>query len=338
MFVQGNFERNFDMSFFKRLHRSVWPCRGRRQVWTDFAASFAPTDPTQSIRSLCYSGLRYRITENTEAQRVKYDNYEASLPIYIHMINIAYHLGCRSILELGAGLSTGLFANYARVTGARVQTIEVDFDPMWSYVGGTNLESLVTDYIELHQGATITSDKLNSFYQTPKTSLGNVPVTKFAHILERFTCPHPRCKQINNLENWNGKSIENLIVEEKGKLLFPMPLLNMYSSGRYFDNEVAFLDKIASKGSSGLLHNFLTEGQTWDFIFFDSGELSSIVEWEELKNHIQIGGIAAFHDIFFPKSIKNFVVCASLMGDPNWKPIFIDQTTAQGGFVVQRIH
>ncbi len=321
------------MSFIKRLYQSLSPQNIRKKTFE----SSTIKDPTQSIRSLCYSGLRYQISEDTEGQRRKYHKKEASLPIHIQMINLAYHLGCKSILELGAGLSTGLLANYARITGARVQTIEVDFDPMWSYVRGTYLESLVANHIKLYEGATITPEELVAFYRNPRIALGNVSVIEFAHLLESFARPHPRLKKINKLDNSCEKSIEMLIVEREGRLFFPEQLLNIYSTGKRFDKEIAFLEKVGSKGSAGILQKLFKEGQTWDFVFFDSGELSSMVEWECLKDRIQIGGLVAFHDIFFPKSMKSFAICASLVKDANWKPVYMDHTTNQGGFVAQRI-
>ncbi len=89
-------------------------------------------------------------------------------------------------------------------------------------------------------------------------------------------------------------------------------------------------------GEGGVLKKLIARGDKWDMVFFDSGELASLIEWGKLKDRIAIGGIAAFHDIFFPKSFKNFIVCASIVADPSWKVLFVDDSTMQGLMIAQR--
>jgi hypothetical protein len=81
----------------------------------------------------------------------------------------------------------------------------------------------------------------------------------------------------------------------------------------------------------------IDSSQSWDFVFFDSGEVSSNIEWLNLKDKIAVGGLAAFHDIYFPKSIKNFLPCAAIAADPAWNVILLDEGTIQGLLIAQRI-
>jgi hypothetical protein len=295
---------------------------------------FTTCESAQMILSVCYQGLEYRMKDDSAKERITYRNYEDSLPVYIQMVNFAYHLGCKSVLELGAGLSTGVWARFAANTGARVQSIEADLSAMWSYVNGSSVERLVREHVELHEAATISWNQLADFYGAPRNSLGDVPVSDFVGFLNRFFRSHPREKRITkSLGDWDFR-IANLIVDAEGKLNYDRALWELYSD---YDGEKALWENLESKGRVGVLEDLLEDGQKWDFVFFDSGERSSIIEWELLKSHIQIGGLAAFHDIFFPKSMKNFAVCASLLKDPNWRPVFLDESTRQGLFVAQRV-
>ncbi|MFC1833543.1 hypothetical protein ACFL2Q_02260 [Thermodesulfobacteriota bacterium] len=271
---------------------------------------------------------------DAEAERTKYDNYEMSLPIYIQMVNIAFHAGCKRILEMGAGLSTGLWAGYARLTNAEITSVEVDFGPMRSYVSGTRLEELVDCHVDLREDVTITASQLISYYEEPRRTVGGISVSEFSHSIDRFVREHPRWEQVAQIARHNARSAARLIVHEDGSLRFPIPLLNIYGNPY---THAAFIENRATDGTAGMVEQLVREGRKWDLVFFDSGELSCMVEWELLKDRIQVGGLAAFHDIYFPKSIKAFVVCASLLNDPHWKPVFLDESTPQGLFVAQRI-
>jgi hypothetical protein len=253
------------------------------------------------------------------------------------MINFAYHAGCKSILELGAGLTTGLFTKYARNTGAHFQSIDSNFSSMLSYIAETDLEPLVTRHLERHEGFTITAERLKLFYKEPRDAIGKVPLNRFVHFLDKFSRPHVRWKAIEKMYRGSKKLVRKILLDKHGRLLYPTNILNLFSRSMRYEKEISLLESHDTGISSDIIVKLIDDGNTWDFVLFDSGELSSIIEWELLKDHIKIGGFAAFHDIYFPKSIKNFVVCASILGDPNWKPIYIDDTTAQGGFVAQRV-
>ena len=88
---------------------------------------------------------------------------------------------------------------------------------------------------------------------------------------------------------------------------------------------------------SELSSNSLTEKTQFDAIFFDCGELSSMAEWIYLNEFIPIGGYALFHDIFYPKSIKNFLVATYIDISPCWDIVFLDSHTPQGGLIARRI-
>lgn len=92
----------------------------------------------------------------------------------------------------------------------------------------------------------------------------------------------------------------------------------------------------AAQNSPTALDNILKRYEMLDYVFFDSGELSSMVEWMKLKERIRVGGLAVFHDIYFPKSIKNFMVCAAICCSKNWEIIYQDKSTPQGLLVARK--
>ena len=103
--------------------------------------------------------------------------------------------------------------------------------------------------------------------------------------------------------------------------------------------ELPFYQK--SKGansfvSSNVLSNH-KESPSYNAIFFDSGEFSGAAEWTYLSDLIPIGGYALLHDIYYPKSIKNFLVATFIHLSSDWTILWKDSFTAQGGLVAKRV-
>jgi hypothetical protein len=211
---------------------------------------------------------------------------------------------------------------------------------MESRVGSTDDDALVRKYVRFVKGTTISAGELIGFYShEPKDSFEEVKVADLAEYLDLFRsrdCPDWRWQEVTRLAGRKRWSVRDLVVSE-GKLAFSRQLLDLFSMDRDFDSEVAFLEDAESRGRAGILDELIAESDEWDLVFFDSGELSSMIEWLKVKDHIAVGGLAALHDIFFPKSIKNVVVCASIVADPNWKVVFVDDSTKQGLLVAQRL-
>jgi hypothetical protein len=296
-------------NFLIRMYRQKAKSPQSQLVFKEYS------DLGESIRNACYPQLRY-----------KNENYYNSFPVYIKMVSIAYHKACRRILELGAGLSTILWGKYAHNTKATVCTVDADLSYVRSLLKGTPHEKVVEDHVECIQGKTITVDEFVDFYQDAEhQTFGGVEVVSFKETLDFF--------HDGRYYDWRTKGVEQIIGRKRWRisdlffdrdaLKFPIGILDIYSMGRSFENEVVFLDEGLGDSRRGVLDQLVKRGNQWDFIFFDSS--------------ITIGGIAAFHDVFFPKSLKNFLICASLLVDPNWLPLYFDDTTPQGLFMVQRI-
>jgi hypothetical protein len=109
---------------------------------------------------------------------------------------------------------------------------------------------------------------------------------------------------------------------------------------RYFESHQNFIDdlifyKMVENESDTFVKSM--HSQVYDAIFFDCGEISSMGEWAKLYDKIPKGGYALFHDIFHPKSIKNFLICVYLDLSPDWEILYSDKVSSQGGLVAVRV-
>jgi hypothetical protein len=93
---------------------------------------------------------------------------------------------------------------------------------------------------------------------------------------------------------------------------------------------------LAKDERTGILDNLIASNDAWNLVWLDSGELSSILEWNKLNEHIIKRGLVALRDTFAPKSMKNCVVAASILASPDWKPLCIDSRTKQGLMIAQK--
>jgi hypothetical protein len=282
--------------------------------------SAVPRCSEETIRALAYGGLHYRN-----------EYYFNSMPAYERLANIAMHHGSRRILELGAGLSTAVWANFASRTGAKVTTVDADFSAMRSYVTSKQLNALIDKHIQLVKGVTITADQLRGFYGNEHTTFGGVAASAIAETIDAFSIPQTR-ERVDRVNEFAGSprwTMRDIFIKDNRAFRFPRKLLNKLSPSGKFAKDITFLEQ-----------NPMAEidpTQSWDFVFFDSGEVSSSIEWLNLNDKIPVGGLAAFHDIYFPKSIKNFLPCAAITADPAWKVILLDEGTIQGLLIAQKI-
>lgn len=259
---------------------------------------------------------------------------------YQKIVHYASHMPkLDNVLELGAGFSTVLFAQLGKYRKCKVYSIDMCLDNLWNQVKNTHFYEIVKNNISFLEGSSISKSDFNTFYHNEK-SKGHLGGVNFKSIKKNIY------KYVNNkfgVRKWkvlrevlgvNDNSEVNLrkiFFSEEG-IIFPNEILSIYSQdGDEFD----FFRKTSN--NEGLLNELISEVNFFDLIFFDSGEFSSYPEWIILKNYIRRGGIAVFHDIFFPKSFKNFLVCAALCADPQWKIIYKDVTTPQGLLMALKI-
>ncbi len=302
--------------------------RSRLELTTRFE-SIARMKDAKSIQSEFFADLNY---PNKEQSSV--------FPSYACMASLAEQWGCERVLEIGSGSSTAVWATFAQRTGAEVCTIDADCGRLRSYIQNTRHDATVSTHVELIEGTTIGHRDFIDFYNgEPKPTFAGTAVTSCKEHLDLFQskkCSIKRgygARTIAGRWNWSASEV----LTRGSSLHLPRQLLDMFSTKRNFDNEIAFMAAAESRGESGVINKLIAKGRSWDLIFFDSGELSSMIEWTMLKDRIEIGGFAAFHDILFPKSIKNIIPCAAVMADPDWDVVFLDDSSKQGLLIAKRL-
>jgi hypothetical protein len=314
----------------RNFHNKFMHYRSRPE--SSLTASFDNTtamNKAREIQAERFSDLN--MTDKKQAQ---------SFASYTCMASFAEDAGCRSMLEIGAGLSTAVWAEFAERTGAEISTVDASFSNLEAFLKGTSHEATIAQHVNLVQGTTNHSNELIEFYLgEPHSTYGGVEISSFLDQIDLFQsrfCSSGRWQLVSDIAGqWNWSARE--MMTQDGKLLIPRPLLDMFSSDRNFDNEISFLKGVESKGQGGVIEKLIADGTCWDMIFFDSGEFASMLEWTRLKSRINVGGHAAFHDVFFPKSIKNLIPCAAILTDPDWEMVFCDDSTKQGIMIAKRL-
>lgn len=284
------------------------------------------TDESQGIRRLSYADLTY----TSEKQRRAFLSY-------VKMVNIAWHHGCTRILELGAGLSTAVWSQLAARTRARVTSVDLDFTRMWEYVAGSRYADIVTQHVHTVTGATVTASELAAFYQaSPMGSYAGVPSERIVPQLRGFYRDHWRREEIETALGLSPRQLSEMCIVGE-PIFFPPKLLDLFSGSGEFLQDVGDFHNATGNGKDGVLNELIESGETWDMVFFDCGEFSSMIEWAKIKDRIDVDGLVAFHDVFFPKSFKNFVACASVLADPDWELVFLDDSNSQGLMIAHRL-
>lgn len=140
------------------------------------------------------------------------------------------------------------------------------------------------------------------------------------------------------LQSFNGPELKSALskfVNDRALVNKLCDLINSDNSNlkEYLQAQDSFKDDLnfynAIDENSETFAN-LSRGRIYDAIFFDCGEVSSIGEWFKFGNSIPIGGYALFHDIYYPKSIKNFLICTFIDLSNDWEIIYKDEISSQG--------
>lgn len=258
---------------------------------------------------------------------------------YLEMGTFAHYAGCRRVLELGAGYSTLVWGQFAGKTGAEVTSIDADFNLFETHVGDSSYADSVDEHVDTLEGVTVDPQMLREFYATPRSTVAGVAVADLVDHLDRFVtadgCPTDSLDLVRqNAPTRNWSATDLLMVD--GRFEVPRYLLDWHIHEYEEDGFERHLADLSSVDRTGIVRSLLETGRTWDFVWFDSGEPSSLLEWDLLASHVEPGGFAAFHDIFFPKSMKNFVAAASVVASPDWEVVFVDARTPQGLMVARR--
>ena len=232
------------------------------------------------------------------------------------------------VLELGRGYSTVALAWSLPADAA---LISVDAKPVEAYDISVPLGAL-TGRVRFENGFTVTAKEMEDFYgHEPAGSFLGLSAGELRRALPDFLVPAegPYARALG-LEGLDGMALTEACLDR---------LLDndtVRSLADVLPDIQAAESRFAAPAPPSVLDRLTAEGTPFDAVFFDCGEFSSMPEWVVLNGHIRPGGLAVFHDVYFPKSVKNFLVCAAVSASPDWDVLYRDRTTPQGLVVARR--
>ena len=112
-------------------------------------------------------------------------------------------------------------------------------------------------------------------------------------------------------------------------------LCNLFLDHDAFKSDVAFYEKFDALNGDWACQSLVKKNKMIDCLFLDCGEASSIAEFLILEQNLKSGSYLLLHDIYFPKSIKNFFLATLITLDDRWEILYVDSVSFQGGLVAR---
>jgi hypothetical protein len=239
----------------------------------------------------------------------------------------------KKVLEIGSGLSTFVFSWLIKHY-KNSKLISIDSNGEKSLIKNSrfkiNQDLLDDKKIEIVKGNSIDIEELNSFYDSPTSTLGNINHENLLKNIDNFIDVsmdgRKEKKCINIISKGSKKRILNHRALKSYLLRNGMFSSNLFKSYRYDGDEFDFLSESKTEK---VLKNVL-ESFKPNLIYLDTGEFSANLEFNLINKLAEPGTILLVQDILFPKSIKSFLISSFLLTTKRWKVIWIDKTTPQG--------
>jgi hypothetical protein len=224
---------------------------------------------------------------------------------------------CGKGLEIGGGYSTILLSEYAKLGSCEIESVDVNPIKYLRIIPSKRSRDFLFQNIKRIDRLSVSFDEVIDAYQNKLVEkIEEIGVSLFLTNLKQFS---------KDESLFLGDARENAL--GLGKKMLSMDLLK---------SEKQFYIEKNLVGGSGYSAELRKMNIQYDFIFFDCGEYSSLAEWFILEDQIKVGGYAFLHDIYYPKSIKNFIVATLIASSKKWEIIYQDKFSAQGGLVARR--
>jgi predicted O-methyltransferase YrrM len=242
----------------------------------------------------------------------------------------------KNILEIGGGQSTSLLCKFGQRLGWNIITIDMNPDSITLKLRNQMETQDTINNISFRKGVSISTDEISKFYKNGFEKIGNISFEKAVKSTTDFieTTMDPRrlekVQEVLNMERFEKSALIAKILSDK--TILP-ELIKVY---RTEGDELSFHENNNIEQFDPLLKTIMDDEEI-DVVFLDSGEFSSIPEWEIVDPRIRIGGYVVLHDIYFPKSFKNWLVAGSIVANSDYNVLFIDDTTPQGLMIAQKI-
>lgn len=240
----------------------------------------------------------------------------------------------KKVLEIGGGQSTALLATLGARLGWEIITIDMNPEAITLKLRNQSVSDSVLRCIHYRKGTSLEPKCIRSYYEKPVLTVGNVPFYDAVRASNEFVDTTmdarkaPRVAQALGLQTFTGREI---LAEISKSHSFAPELLSVFRSA---GDEFEFYAEDAEP-TVGLLEKIMSNDLI-DAVFLDSGEFSSLPEWTIVNERLRKGGYVVLHDIFFPKSFKNWLVCGSIEADPTYEILYVDRSTPQGLMVARK--
>ena len=228
------------------------------------------------------------------------------------------------VLETGIGLSTQIFAESLKVHDSS-QLVSIDY-------GGTqaalsNSRGSFTGSVGQNTAGNLNFNPVHgvsvSLAETQAAwgKLKNRDLRGISHFIDLRL----ETRRIRVVEDFLGHEVSGqAVAEELLKNGFDSKLFDFF---RYPGDEFEVL-----KGMGTL--NPVLEHQIGllnpNLVFLDSGEFSTLAEFDIVDAFATPGCLLLVQDILFPKSIKGFIIGSELLNSDHWSVLWVDRSTPQG--------
>lgn len=247
---------------------------------------------------------------------------------------IVYDSTITNFLEIGGGQSTYILSHLARRANFKLSTIDMDPMSIKNRLRSLAIVDDVISNINFITGFSVDALTIKNFYSQPNIKIGNHSfneVLKYSKEFINISMDDRKVSKVNDALGLTSFSFENIFDNLSQNNNFPKGLLSVF---RTENDEFSFTSNNSDLGSC--LKSSIKSLKP-QVIFLDGGEFTSILEWNIVINSQQKGDYVLLHDIFFPKSFKNWLVAASIKADNKYKIIYVDKSTPQGFLVAKRI-
>ncbi len=234
------------------------------------------------------------------------------------------------VLEVGSGLSTSILSGILK-THDSAKLVSIDFG---------SAEAMTYNSRGLYESLPSKPTKGSFLYrQVQAASVGLAEIRdSWANVgsrqlrgLSYFIDSRLDTRKISMVEGILGQRIsEHSVTEEILSNGFASKIFDLF---RHSGDEIETLSNLAHV--EPVLEHELNSLKP-NMVFLDSGEFSTLAEFDVLDSLAPPGCLLLVQDILFPKSIKGFVVGAELLNSNRWSILWIDRSTPQGMLLALR--
>ena len=221
-----------------------------------------------------------------------------------------------SFWELGGGYSTILAPLSLRLPTSLIHS--VDFNPS-KYRRILNSPSVSRTFL----------DNINLYYEI---TVSFEEVQDALDKISRRLCQYPVESVKMALRSYAGHTFD--ICNDSDQIA--SLAVDTFNQHPHAKEEYAFYTSFNALEGKKLCSRLVDEKRKMDALFLDCGELSSVAEFVLLESQVPEGGYILLHDIYYPKSIKNYLVAAFLELSEEWDVVYRDKASPQGGLVAVR--